>query len=68
MGQDGQLAVKVSQVGHRLENAASVEDRRARFKAGEVWRILVHWVRECLLERNPNIQQRCMEDDLLSSD
>ena len=34
MGQDRQLAIKVNQVGCRLEKAALVEDRRARFKAG----------------------------------
>ena len=51
MGQDRQLAIKFSQIGHRLEKAVLVENRRTWFKAGRGRRILVHWVRECLIQR-----------------
>lgn len=70
MGQDRQLAIKISQEGYRLEKAAegSFGGRQERqgSRQAEAWRILVHWVRECLIQGNPNIQKSSMEEKLLS--
>lgn len=67
MGQGRQLAIEVSQAGHRLENAAEgrlggrqeskVQGRQRRGEYRSTGS-----GRECLLQRNPNIQKSSVEE------
>ena len=66
MGQDKQLAINFSQIGHRLEKAVLVENKRAWFKAGRDVENIGPLGQKMTHIGNPNIQKSCVERKFFS--